>query len=96
MAAEIKVRNLRSKLETYEKSLDYLTKWCQDNQEIGAKITKWLNNNASEFEMKNLKTITNYHIEISKINYATIALIDKVYRQKERLEKWQEEIEKVQ
>lgn len=94
--SEIKIRNLKSKLETYEKSLEYLTQWCQDNQEVGKKITKWLNDNSEKFEMKNLKTITNYHIEISKINYATIALLDKVYKQKERLEKWEKEIERVQ
>lgn len=92
----VKLKSLNSKLETYEATLNYLTKWCQDNQDLSKEISNWIKTSVNELNANHLKTITNYHIEISKINYATIALLDKVYRQKERLEKWQEEIEKVQ
>lgn len=93
---QFKIQRLETKLEVYEKSLDYLSKWCKENQELSLKISEWLTANTYKFDIKQLKTVTQYHIEISKIMYATIALLDKVYRNKERLEKWKEDLSNVQ
>lgn len=93
---EITPRKIRTKLEQYENHLNYLTEWCEQNKELSNKISKWLTEKVDNTDIKNLKIITNYHIEISKIMYSTIALLDKIYRQKERYEKWQSELEKVQ
>lgn len=93
---QFKIRRLETKLETYEESLAYLTEWCKKNQDISLKISDWLSSNTYNLDVKQLKTVTQYHIEISKIMYATIALLDKVYKNKERLEKWKEDLSNVQ
>lgn len=93
---QFKIQRLQTKLETYEKSLDYLTNWCNENQELSLRISKWLSENSSNFDIKHLKLVTQYHIEISKILYASIALLDKIYRNKERLDKWKSDLKDVQ
>lgn len=92
---EFKIFRLQDKLEKYKKSLDYLNEWCKENQELSLKISRWLNENSDKFELKHLKQITQYHIEISKILYASIALLDKIYRNEERLEKWKKDLQDV-
>lgn len=93
---DFKLLKLQKKLEVYEESLDYLTKWCKNNEELSLKISNWISSNTDNFELKHLKIITQYHIDISKVHYATIALLDKVYKNKERLDKWKEDIQNVQ
>lgn len=93
---QFKIQRLQTKLETYERSLDYLTKWCNENQDLSLKISKWLSDNSDKLDIKQLKLVTQYHIEISKILYASIALLDKIYRNKERLDKWKEDLKNVQ
>lgn len=91
-----KIARLQSKLNTYKESLDYLTKWCKANQELSLKISEFLAKNSDKFNINQMKTVTQYHIEISKVMYATVALLDKIYRNEERLEKWKEDLQNVQ
>ena len=63
---QFKIQRLQTKLETYERSLDYLTKWCNENQDLSLKISKWLSDNSDKLDIKQLKLVTQYHIEKRK------------------------------
>ena len=92
----IKMKKMQDRLRFYENSIDHLKIWFEENEELSLKITRWLKESADKLDLNQLKTVTQYHIEISKIMYASLALLDKVYRNKERFETWEKELEELQ
>lgn len=92
----MKISTIERKLMFYETSLEYLKTWVEENQELALQITRLLKEKSENISFTDLKKITQYHIEISKVMYASLALIDKIYRSKERIEKWHADLEKVQ
>lgn len=88
----MKLKRADEKLKFYENSIEHLRIWYEENEQLGLKISKWLNEKSDEFDLSQLKTVTQYHIEISKVMYASLALLDKLYRNKERFEQWQADV----
>ncbi len=87
---------MEDKLRFYENAIDHLKIWFEENELLSLEITKWIKESSDKLDLNQLKTVTHYHIEISKIMYASLALLDKLYRNKERFEQWSNELEEIQ
>lgn len=92
----MKLKKFEEKLTFYENSIEHLSNWFEESQKLSLEITKWLKESADKLDLNQLKVVTQYHIEISKIMYASLALLDKIYRNEERFKKWSEDLRELQ
>lgn len=88
------LQTIDDKLKFYAASIEYLRDWVQENEKLAVEITKLLRENLkTDNSVEDLKFITHYHLEIAKIIYSSIALIDKVDNTQIKLEKWKSDLE---